>query len=96
MPWRSALPLAAVTSSGGKTYCCIYENGKAVRTEIKVGISDGNWIEVDRRVAAPPAKAPSDAHWRPIDGSEQVILGDVSALPDGAPVQVAPAMNGPD
>ena len=41
-----ALPLAALTHSGEKTYCWKHENGKAVRTEIQTGVSDGEWIEV--------------------------------------------------
>jgi hypothetical protein len=32
--------------------------------------------------------------WTPIDGTEQVILGDLSLLTDGAPVEVAPATKG--
>jgi len=32
--------------------------------------------------------------WTPIDGTEQVILGDLSLLTDGAPVEVAPATEG--
>ena len=31
-----------------------------------------------------------DQPWAPINGSEQVILGDLSILADGAPVQIAP------
>ena len=45
-PGVRALPLAALTHSGEKTFCWKYENGKAVRTEIQTGVSDGEWIEV--------------------------------------------------
>ena len=90
-PGVRALPLAALTYSGDQTFYWKYENGKAVRTEIETGVSDGEWIEVtNRRVPASRTAPAGDDPWTPIDGSEQVILGDLSILAEGAPVQVAP------
>jgi len=63
------------------------ENGHAVRTEVQVGVSDGQWIEVTNRQVRP--KSPGEESWAPIDGSEQVILGDLSVLSEGAPVRLA-------
>ena len=61
-PGVRALPLAALTHSGDKTYCWKHENGHAVRTEIQTGVSDGEWIEVTNlrapRRAAPTARNP--------------------------------------
>ena len=37
-----------------------------------------------------PAALGEDAIWLPVDGSEQVILGDLAGLTDGAPVEIAP------
>ncbi|MDR3638357.1 MAG: efflux RND transporter periplasmic adaptor subunit [Isosphaeraceae bacterium] len=83
-----ALPLNALTYSGDQTFCWRYENEKAVRTEIQTGISDGDWIEVtNRRVASAQADQTDDG-WVPMDGSEEVILGDLSILTDGAVVRV--------
>ncbi len=48
-PGVRALPVSALSHSGEKTYCWSYENGKAVRTEIQTGVSDGEWIEVTNR-----------------------------------------------
>ena len=94
-PGVRALPLDALDYSGDQTFCWIYENGKAVRTEIETGVSDGEWIEVTNRRPPVAPEAPSDAiPWTPIDGTEQVILGDLSVLADGAPVEVAPATAG--
>jgi hypothetical protein len=64
-----------------------------VRTEVQTGVSDGEWIEVTNRQV--PPKSPGEIFWTPIDGSEQVILGDLSILAEGAPVQLAdsPAMH---
>ena len=78
--------------SGDQTFCWLYESGKAVRTEVETGVSDDEWIEVTNRRPPVPPEAPSDSvPWTPIDGTEQVILGDLSGLADGAAVEVAPA-----
>ena len=59
-----------------------------MRTEVQTGVSDGEWIEVTN-LQLPTASNGEDP-WTPIDGSEQVILGDLSILADGGPVEVAP------
>ncbi len=58
-----ALPTAAVIAIDGKSYCWTYRDGRAVRTAIETGVSDGGWIEVIRRGAPgrlrhPRAKCP--------------------------------------
>ncbi len=45
-PNVQALPASALTQSGEKTFCWTYKDGHAQRTEIRTGISDGDWIEV--------------------------------------------------
>ena len=91
-PGVRALPESALTYSNEKAYYWTPENGHAVRTEVRTGVSDGEWIEVtNRRVPGSEAASTGDELWTPIDGTEQVILGDPSILTDGAPVEVAPA-----
>ncbi len=83
-----------MTYIGEKTYFWKYDNGKAIKTEVQTGISDGEWIEVTNR-QLPPAPNGADP-WTPIDGSEQVIVAeDLSILTDGGPVACsnAPAKN---
>ncbi len=80
-----ALPLAALTYNGEKTFCWRHEGGKAMRTEVQTGVTDGKWIEVTN-FQLPPA--PGGDPWAPVSGSEQVILGDLSVLSDGGPVEV--------
>ena len=61
--------------------------------KFETGVSDGEWIEVTkRRVPGPAARRIAKIPWTPIDGSEQVILGDLSILTDGAPVRVEPRL----
>jgi multidrug efflux pump subunit AcrA (membrane-fusion protein) len=91
-PGVRALPVKALTHRGDKAYYWRYENGKALRTEIQTGVSDGQWIEVTNRQRSRAGAEPTRRRsWTPIDGSEQVILGDLSTLTEGARVRVAPA-----
>ncbi len=88
-PGVRALPLEALTHSGDQTYCWEYDNGRSVRIEVQTGVSDGHWIEVTN---LQPAPGPNGLdRWAPVTGSEQVILGDLSILADGSPVEVATA-----
>jgi multidrug efflux pump subunit AcrA (membrane-fusion protein) len=90
-PQVLALPETAMTYNEDKAYCWTLQDGKAVRTEVRTGVGDGEWIEVTNRqlnlADADNGKEP----WVPIDGSEQVLTGDLSLLADGVPVRVAPA-----
>ena len=45
-PDVKALPLELDRYSGEQTFCWLYEDGKAVRTEIETGMNDDHWIEV--------------------------------------------------
>jgi multidrug efflux pump subunit AcrA (membrane-fusion protein) len=92
-----ALPASAFTYDGERTYCWLYQDGHAVRTEVRTGISgtlanaDGsnNWHEITN--LRNPASKSSIDEWKPVDGSEQLILGDLSILADGAPVEIESA-----
>jgi hypothetical protein len=83
-----ALPASAVTQIGNQTYCYLATDGKAVRTPVQTGVSDGSWVEVTGRLVG--SQGSSEATWVPFDGSEAVITGDLSELSDGVPVRVEP------
>ncbi|MHC5542456.1 efflux RND transporter periplasmic adaptor subunit, partial [Singulisphaera rosea] len=84
-----ALPLNALVYSGEQTFCWIHENGKAVRIEIETGVSDDNWVEVTNH-RRPSSTVPADkVAWTPFDGTENVILGDLSILTEDSPVKVS-------
>jgi multidrug efflux pump subunit AcrA (membrane-fusion protein) len=88
-----ALPQSVLVKSAEKTFFWTYKDGHAVQTEVKTGVSDGEWTEITSRQL--PPKSTGEDPWTPIDGSEQVILGDLSILVEGAPVRLSdsPAMN---
>ena len=82
-----AVPVAALAYSGEFTYCWLQKGGKAERVEVRTGITDGNWIELTS--LQKPAASGSESTWEPCTGKEEVILGDLSILAEGAPVDVA-------
>ncbi len=82
-PHVYALPPQALVLSGNQTYCYLLRNGKAVKTSVQAGVSDGSWTEVDRMKI--------DNVWKKVAGDEQVIVADLSELTDGEAVQVAAA-----
>jgi multidrug efflux pump subunit AcrA (membrane-fusion protein) len=89
----AALPVSAVTHSGEETFCWLYRDGRAVRTEARTGVSNGEWIEVTNLHRRTTSKV--EEPWVPVTGKEQVILGDLSILAEGGPVQVAPSSEAP-
>lgn len=90
-PEALALPETALIYNEDKAYCWTLQDGKAVRTEVHTGVGDGEWIEVTNRQLTVETTEKGSDSWVPIDGSEQVLTGDLSLLADGVPVRVAPA-----
>jgi hypothetical protein len=81
-----ALPLTAITQIGNQNYCYLVIDGKAVRTPVQIGVSDGSWVEVTGRLVRSSA-APEGA-WDAFDGTEAVVTGDLSEISDGERVQI--------
>lgn len=82
------IPISALAYSGDKTFYWSYKNGKANRTEIQVGVNDGEYIEITNRLL--PAAPGRDDPWVPLDGSEQVITADdLGVLAEGQAVRLA-------
>ena len=81
-----ALPVSAVTQIGNQTYCYLALDGKAVRTAVQTGVSDGTWVEVTGKMVN--LAGSSEGTWEAFDGTEAVIVGDLSELSDGTPVHV--------
>jgi multidrug efflux pump subunit AcrA (membrane-fusion protein) len=90
-PGAQALPLKALVHSGEQTFVWLHESGKAVRTEVETGVSDDQWVEVTNRRHPVAPEAPGDSiPWTPIDGEEEVIVGNLAHLAEGGVVQVLP------
>jgi HlyD family secretion protein len=99
-PGVRTLPVSALMHQGDKTilqvgeqsFCWMYEDGHAKRIEVETGVNDGEWIEVTNRRAPGSGSASARSEpWTPIDGTEQMILGNLSILTEGGPVTVETA-----
>jgi HlyD family secretion protein len=82
-----AIPTSTLVKNADKTYVWTYKDGHAAPIEVRTGISDGEWTEITSRQLSPTSG--SEDPWTPIDGTEQVIVGDVSILTTGCAVKVA-------
>jgi HlyD family secretion protein len=87
-PHVRALPVSTVTQIGNQAYCYLAVNGKAMRTPVQTGVSDGAWVEVSGKLDRPSGS--SEGTWVAFDGTEAVIDGDLSEISDGVLVSVDP------
>jgi HlyD family secretion protein len=76
-----AVPLQAVFQLGNQDYCYVLEQGKAVQLAVQVGIDDGTWVEV--------TKKRSKVEWLPFNGTERLIVGELSQLHNSELVRVS-------
>jgi HlyD family secretion protein len=89
-PQIRALPKSALNHAGGKSYTWLYDDGKAKRTEVQTGVSDGDWVQVTHLHAK--SKSAGKENWQRIDGSEKVLLGhSLSTLTEGTKVRLSDA-----
>ena len=77
------MPVSAVVKQGDSTVCFLVEDGKAVRTAVQVGRSDGQFVEVLKR-----QKPGSPAVWEEFTGNE-TVAGRAAALTDGQTVNLS-------
>jgi multidrug resistance efflux pump len=100
-----ALPVSALMHLGENTilrvgqrsFCWLYKDDHSTRIELQSGVMGDpdpaggeRFIEVTNwRIAGADAAATEGQPWKAIDGTEQVILGDLSILTDGGSVQIA-------
>ena len=81
MPQAWVLPASAVVKQADLTVCFRYDNGKAVRTVIQSGRSDGKFTEVFKK------QRPGTTTWDDWTGDEQVLAGQTANLSDGQGVE---------
>jgi multidrug resistance efflux pump len=80
LPEMWTLPVAAVVKSGDATVCFLVEDGKAVRTPVQLGRSDGQIVQVLKR-----QRPDSPPTWEDITGDEK-IASRAAGLTDGQSV----------
>jgi HlyD family secretion protein len=80
------LPSSAVIIGEDAAYCYRLENGKAVRTLLRIGLQADKTVEVLQKESrrTPDAKAT----WESLTGDERILTGNLSAVQDGQEVSV--------
>jgi RND family efflux transporter MFP subunit len=82
-----ALPASAVVTEREQSYCFRVENGKAVRTALRLGLRGDKLVEVLKKQARSPGSATERA-WEDLTGEEEVIASGVAGLKDGQAVSL--------
>src|SRR5262249_47824996 len=81
------LPVAAVAVTDEQPFCVRVEGGKAVRTPVQLGLSDGKRVEVRKKLVG-RTKAGEGGVWQDFNGTEEVVASNPSALTDGQAASV--------
>lgn len=77
---RNALPMSAIIPQSDPPACWRVVAGKAVRTPLKLGVRDGQNVEV--------LQMQKGTTWEAVTGSEEVVLTGLGAVSDGKEVNV--------
>jgi RND family efflux transporter MFP subunit len=89
-PDALSLPSAAVLVRDGQSFCFCVENGKAVRTPLRIGARHGNEVEVRKKLRR-SGKAGERAAWVNLSGREAIIVSNPDQLADGQVVNAPDA-----
>ena len=81
-----AIPCTATVQIGNRMCCYLVNDSKAVRTQIQAGVSDDTWVEVVKKKTYPINGEAGT--WEDFDGTEKVIVGDLSEISDGKQVAI--------
>lgn len=84
-----ALPTSAVVSGTEGSYCVLVEDGKAVRTPLRLGLVGADFVEVRQKKAGKSGGPGGEPSWGAITGEEQVVVGNPAGIPDGQAVMVS-------
>ncbi len=77
------LPANLVQRGEDAAYCYLLQDGKAVRTTLKLGVRAGAVVEIVKRRTA------AETRWHDFTGKETALQASAGALADGAAVDVA-------
>jgi multidrug efflux pump subunit AcrA (membrane-fusion protein) len=88
LPDRWSLPAATIFMEGDQANCFLLENGVASRTPLRLGIRQGQSVEVLQKYARPPtvSRAGAPKEWQAVTGEETILQGNLGVLRDGEAV----------
>ncbi len=77
------VPRDGLVVLGQETYAYLLKNGRAIKTPVEPGITDGKWTEI--------VKMRTGDSWHAVAGDEEFIVGDLADMIDGQTVVAAQA-----
>jgi multidrug efflux pump subunit AcrA (membrane-fusion protein) len=87
LPNAMTLPLEAIVTEGTKNYCFVVEDGKARKMPVKVGVDNERVVQLLSK-QLPSTKESEEGEWVKFNGTEQIVLSNLSSIKDGQPVAV--------
>jgi RND family efflux transporter MFP subunit len=92
-PGGLTLPAGALIAQDDQPAVLRIEDGKAVRTPVKLGVRQGARVEVIKKQTHPAQRGESTP-WDTFTGAEEIVVSGPSALADGQAVRTQPAGDG--
>jgi RND family efflux transporter MFP subunit len=87
------LPAAALIAQDDQPAVLRVEDGKAVRTPVKLGVRQGARVEVLKKQTHVAQRGESTP-WESFTGTEEIVTSGPSGLADGQAVRIQPAATG--
>ncbi len=81
---RLTVPANAVVTQGDNTYLWLAVNGKSVKTQVRLGARDRQFVEVLKKQAG----SATAANWVNMTSDDRVIVSNLNSLTDGQAVSV--------
>ena len=78
------LPASAVVARDSQMFCFCVEEGKAVRTPIRIGFREKGVVELLKKQSISPS---GEKRWQDFTGQEAIVQVDAANLSDGQPVK---------
>ena len=78
------LPTSAVVARDSQMFCLCVEQGKVVRTHIRIGFREKGVVELLKKQYSLPN---GEKHWQDFTGQETIVQADAANLSDGQPVK---------
>ncbi|OAI46953.1 hypothetical protein AYO44_01890 [Planctomycetaceae bacterium SCGC AG-212-F19] len=89
LPDRWVLPATAMLYEGEQPYGFQLQQGRAVRTHLRLGLRDAAQVELLEKQVR-PANSDQPSRWESVTGDEVFLQGNLASVKDGDEVKLAP------
>jgi HlyD family secretion protein len=82
-----SLPSSSVLIRDGQSFCICVEDGKAVKTVLRIGNREGDRVEVLKKLGR-RKQAGATVRWEDFSGKEMIVVNNPGELSDGQTIRV--------